>query len=222
MRKRLLLSIIFILIAVTIAESATALKHRVSGRIESTAGGFTLPGTTVAGQPAPGDTGTVARVTNDDKSIWMDSGTDWFSLTGKVIDIRAYGADPAAVSPVTNNDAFSNAIAAATAGDAILVPCAATDSIYDVSTAISVSKALTIFSNCGAEIHQTTANTKLITITASNVTISGLKLTGLQYTVETANEQAINILGTSAASPATNIRIIGNKVNFSGLKPWSL
>src|SRR5438552_3587176 len=45
-----------------------------------------------SGLPAAGRAGRLARVTDGVRGVWMDQGTQWFSLTGEVINVKEFGA----------------------------------------------------------------------------------------------------------------------------------
>ena len=47
---------------------------------------------TKAGLPAAGTAGRVARVSDDVRGLWMDQGSQWFALSGRVADITEFGA----------------------------------------------------------------------------------------------------------------------------------
>jgi pectate lyase-like protein len=51
-----------------------------------------LSGFTKAGLPSAGNAGRLARVTNDVQGVWMDQGSQWFALTGEVINVKEFGA----------------------------------------------------------------------------------------------------------------------------------
>ena len=50
-----------------------------------------LPACTRSGLPAPGTPGRLARVTDDIRGLWVDTGTEWRSVTGAA-EIRDFGA----------------------------------------------------------------------------------------------------------------------------------
>src|SRR5436853_5495549 len=47
---------------------------------------------TKSGLPAAGTAGRIARVTDDVHSLWMDTGSLWFGLTGQVVNVQNFGA----------------------------------------------------------------------------------------------------------------------------------
>lgn len=107
---------------------------------------------------------------------------------------------------VTNANAYTSlqdAIDAAPVGGVVDVPA-------DVTTTatITVAKALTLRGH-GHTITMLTAGTTLLDVNASDVTIEGLTLVGVQGASSSANEQAINATGTSAAAPLTNVLVRG-------------
>lgn len=47
---------------------------------------------TKAGLPAAGTTGRLARVTDDVRGLWMDTGTQWFPLNAQIVNVKEFGA----------------------------------------------------------------------------------------------------------------------------------
>jgi len=45
-----------------------------------------------ANLPAAGISGRLARVTDDVRGLWMDQGSQWFSLSGEVVNVKEFGA----------------------------------------------------------------------------------------------------------------------------------
>jgi pectate lyase-like protein len=45
-----------------------------------------------AALPAPGNQGRLAELLDDDRQIWLDNGAQWYSITGRVFNVMAFGA----------------------------------------------------------------------------------------------------------------------------------
>lgn len=133
------------------------------------------------------------------------------------IDVTWYGA----VGDNSTDDtaAIQAAITAAPAGGQIVIPWGVSG-IYKITSALTISKALTILNQGGATIRQATAGVGAISITASNVTIDGLVLSGFQYATWNAAEIAILASGTFHAGSApdyiSNICIKNTRITGFG------
>ena len=79
---------------------------------------------TKAGLPAAGTAGRLARVTDTTRGLWMDQGSQWFGLSGEIVNVKEFGA----VGDDTTNDstAIANAITAAGVGGTVVFPAPAT------------------------------------------------------------------------------------------------
>lgn len=71
--------------------------------------GVVIPSFTRAGLPLPGTAGSLARVTDSVRGAWMDTGTQWFGLSGEITNVKEFGAvgdgvanDTAAVQAAIN------------------------------------------------------------------------------------------------------------------------
>lgn len=51
-----------------------------------------VPSYTKSGLPAPGNAGTLARVSDSPGGLWMDTGTQWVGINGEVANVRDFGA----------------------------------------------------------------------------------------------------------------------------------
>lgn len=51
-----------------------------------------VPNYTQGTLPAPGVSGCLARVTDSVRGLWMDQGSQWFSLSGEVVNVKEFGA----------------------------------------------------------------------------------------------------------------------------------
>jgi hypothetical protein len=80
--------------------------------------------------PTAGVSGRLARVSNDVRGLWMDQGTQWFSLTGETVNVKEFGAKGDGVTDDTA--AFSAALDAANGKTLYLPP-----GTYKISSAIS-------------------------------------------------------------------------------------
>ncbi len=52
----------------------------------------TLVGYTMAGLPAAGVAGRLARVTDDVRGVWMDDGDQWWEVSGGTLNVKHFGA----------------------------------------------------------------------------------------------------------------------------------
>lgn len=73
---------------------------------------------TKADLPAPGTAGKLRRVTDQSCGVWMDQGSQWFSLAGEVVNVKEFGA--VGGDGTNQTSAIDTAIAAANAGGYIL------------------------------------------------------------------------------------------------------
>lgn len=51
-----------------------------------------MPSYAKASLPTAQYTGDLARVSDNEKGVWMDNGSQWFSLPGEVVNVKEYGA----------------------------------------------------------------------------------------------------------------------------------
>ena len=73
---------------------------------------------------------------------------------------------------------------------------------WTITSSVSVGIGLAVEGIPGATvITTTTANTPVFAVTANNVTLTGLTLTGPQYAAYHSAEKAVTVLGSSASSP---------------------
>jgi hypothetical protein len=63
-----------------------------TARDASAQGMTTIPSYPKAGLPPAGIPGRLARVSNDIRGVWMDTGAQWFGLSGEVVNVREFGA----------------------------------------------------------------------------------------------------------------------------------
>lgn len=76
----------------------------------------------IAMLPTPGVVGRGIRVRDSIRGLWMDEGSQWFSLSGRTVNVEEFGASPTATAAV-NSTAIQAAIdAVASTGGRILVP----------------------------------------------------------------------------------------------------
>jgi hypothetical protein len=92
-----------------------------TARDASAQAAVTIPSYAKAGLPAPGVAGRLARVSNETRGVWMDTGSQWFGVAGEVVNVREFGAkgDGAANDHVPIMDAI---IAAAEKGGTVFFP----------------------------------------------------------------------------------------------------
>lgn len=112
--------------------------------------------------------------------------------------------------------AFARAIAALNDGDTLIIPKPKVR--YLISDAIALSKSIRFVGDGSMpEIKQTVASKHGIVVTASNVSIDAIKLTGFQSATQRAStESAIRCFGASAASPYTDIIVRRCKLSSWG------
>ena len=132
--------------------------------------------------------------------------------------------NPGTISPLWFNDAIddgstaaqtaiSAAITAAAAGSVLDFPSART--YYNCTAAFTVNKAMRLTGNM-ADIRQATAATGLIVVTASDVEIDHLKLTGKQYANGVAAEEGIDAYGADKDNYISGLYIRHNKIQTWG------
>lgn len=126
---------------------------------------------------------------------------------GPTADVRAWGAKPG--DNVDDRVAFQ-AVLNSTATDIVC----AEGQVYDFSDSVTISRSLTLRGGC--TLRMTGANKKLLNITSSDVTISGLKIVGPQYAAQQSLAAGIWAEGASAASPLKNLRVENVSVSNFG------
>lgn len=63
-----------------------------TAREASAQAAVTIPSYTKAGLPAAGIAGRLARVSDDTRGVWMDTGSQWFGINGELVNVREFGA----------------------------------------------------------------------------------------------------------------------------------
>jgi hypothetical protein len=134
-----------------------------------------LPSFTSGGLPATGNPGSMARVTDGVRGLWIDQGQQWVGVDGERLNVREFGATGSGVSDDTA--AIQSAINAAAVGDAIIFP----NGTYLV-TGLTIGKRLTLLGWGGATLkaNSSTRGTTLLSITtaANEALIIGLRFAG--------------------------------------------
>lgn len=129
---------------------------------------------------------------------------------GQWVDVKAHGA----TGDGATNDAaaIAAAIAAAPAGGVIYFP--PTSAAYIVTSAVSVTKALTLQ---GGTVRQTSDSTQGFVVQASDVTFRGMKITRTSVpAADQANSAGISIVGSAASAPYRRVRVEGCEIsNFN-------
>ncbi len=132
-------------------------------------------------------------------------------VDGLWTNVQAFGAT--GDGGTDDTAAIQDAINSATTGGWVVFP--APTSYYLVSGTLDIDKALTLYGQ-GAEISLATDDTTLFDVTASDVTIRGLRLVGPQYTSKANNARAIDAHGVSALSPIHMVRLVDNEIDSWG------
>src|SRR3990167_1216827 len=95
-------------------------------------GGSSLPSYTKANLPTPGIAGRRARVTDDVRGIWMDTGSQWIGINGEIVNVKEFGAKGDASTDDTA--AIQSAINALSSGGTLYFP----RGIYLISDQINI------------------------------------------------------------------------------------
>ena len=107
----------------------------------------------------------------------------------------------------SDQTALNELLLSAAADSTIFFP--ATTNYYKATALLDITKGLKIVGvGLASDIRQTTANNALFSVTGAidGVEWRDLKMTGVQFATYSSAERAINVVGTSAAAPATNIK----------------
>lgn len=102
-----------------------------------------VPSYTRSTLPAPGAPGCLARVTDSVRGLWMDQGSQWFSLSGEVANVKEFGAKGDGITD--DQCAFAAAIASlspsnSSKGGVVLVP----PGIYRFCNTLHIKKSIVI------------------------------------------------------------------------------
>ena len=134
-----------------------------------------IPSFTSNGLPTPGSAGSVSRVVDGVRGLWIDQGIQWFGVNGERLNVREFGATGNGTTDDTT--AIQSAINAAGTGDAIIFPNGA----YLV-TGLTVTKRITLMGWGGATLraNNPTQGTTLLTISAAGdeALVAGLRFAG--------------------------------------------
>jgi len=169
--------------------------------------------------PDPGASAGTTRFLREDATWTADHSTSTVTTSGgtarslvtrysEVINVKDYGAKGDGSTDDTT--ALQAAFTAATAGAVIYFPPAT----YNISSTLTLSVAVTI-NGYGATISQTATGHGGIS-SASSLAVYGLSLVGAQYATANSYEKAINVVGSSAASPAVGITIVNCSISSWG------
>ena len=125
-------------------------KHRVSGTIKSTVGGFNLPGVTKENLLLEtAETGQVLRATDNVGGFWTANGTQWRAINGEVLDVRDYvGARGDGVTD--DRDALNTANTNVPTNGTIFFPGPHT---YNVGSNLTFDDDVTLWFSPGAKIN---------------------------------------------------------------------
>lgn len=121
-----------------------------------------------------------------------------------VVDVLSFGLSPDN-TPEENDEALNLAMSLIPEGSTLRF----SRGVFEISEPFIISKSLEIIADIGAQLVQTSTDTNGIRITASDVTIEGLRITGPQFALNPSNEYGIVFLGPSAASPISRVKVIG-------------
>jgi len=124
---------------------------------------------------------------------------------------------------VVANTAFTKAIASLVAGGVLKIPVP--DSFYNFTDTVIINKSLTVngLSTFGVDIRQATSQKSAFHITASDVSVKFLKLTGPQYVASGNLEYGIRAFGADKNNYLENINITDCYVTDwggSGIEVW--
>ena len=160
-----------------------------------TAGGLVtlapvIQGYTKAGLPAAGTANRLARVTDDIRGFWIDTGTQWKSITGYA-DVTDFGANPD--GGVTDNATpFTNAMTGAGAGGKVFIPEG--DNYYGFATGITINLQNLTLEGQGDRsmlVNLNTGGQNLITVTGAQ----GVVLRSFSMSGATASGHGIYLTG---------------------------
>lgn len=164
-----------------------------------------LTESTYAALPAPGAAGSLRKVTDSVRGVWMDTGVLWVQQYGQIINVQDFGATGNGIddhlTPITN------ALAAMRSGDAVFFP----QGDYPVSAAMTLPALdnIRIFgAGLGSKIRNTSANLGIFAVPAG---VDGLEIDHLKL----QSSGALNVLGrgliyfnpNATATPIKNPRI---------------
>lgn len=159
-------------------------------------GRLRIPRFTKAGLPAPGNAGSLAEVIDAERGMWMDQGSQWFSLSGNVVNVKEFGAK--GDDSANDTSAFQAALTAA-AGGTLLIP----EGIYLVDTTLTyaantLGPIRIVGTGAGSVIKLTGATNKAFHITGVAGTTS-----------EFAQLQDFRILSATSGTSAAGIHLDG-------------
>ncbi len=146
------------------ASQAPSLSHVPAPRIPSFTGNRL---------PAPGEAGTMSRLSDGIRGLWIDQGSQWFGVNGERLNIREFGATGAGT--VDDTLAIQTAINAARPGDAIIFP----NGTYLV-TGLTVNKRITLMGWGGATL-KANSSSRGSTLLAINQGADETLLVGLRF-----------------------------------------
>lgn len=165
--------------------------------------------------PAAGTAGRVSLLTDYDRSLWVDDGTRWRSITSREFDVTAFGA--VGDGGITDNGpAFNAAINAikAAGGGILHVPLA--DNFYGFTTTIVADDANDGLVIMGDMLHSTTLHVELRWLggagSGSLLTFNsahGIKLQGLRFSYTNAayNGTLVSTIHSASGLDAARWRI---------------
>lgn len=168
-----------------------------------------LTNTHAAGQPVSRSPAEIVDARGGASTLgsrlkWLDRG---------VVNVQQYGA----VGDDVANDVSAIQAAIDVTPDHGILVFPAPPARYRLNGArLNVTRPMTIVSDL-AEIHQETAGTGIFLVTASDVTLAGLRLTGPGHTADGGvADTAITVTGASAAAPVSRFTARGNVISGFG------
>lgn len=164
-----------------------------------------LAESTVAALPAAGAAGSLRKVTDGARGVWMDTGVQWVQQYGHVLNVLDFHAK----GNGTDDDLIpiQNALAAMRAGDALFFPRG--EYAVSASSTLPALDNIRVFgAGSGSKIRNTNANLGIFAVPAG---VDGLEIDHLKL----VSTGALNVLGRgliyfnpdAVATPIKNARV---------------
>ena len=164
-----------------------------------------LTESTIAALPAAGAAGSLRKVTDDARGVWMDTGVQWVQQYGHVLNVLDFHAK----GNGTDDDVLpiQNALTAMRAGDALFFPRG--EYAVSASSTLPALDNIRVFgAGSGSKIRNTNANLGIFAVPAG---VDGLEIDHLKL----VSTGALNVLGRgliyfnpdAVATPIKNARV---------------